>query len=78
MASLVIESNNRGNLKLLAKLAKQLGDKAKIVVDKPIEIQLKKLTLEEKHLVSAFKQGDLLKTGKLKMIDAKAFLNDLR
>jgi len=78
MASLVIESNNRGNLKLLAKLAKQLGDKAKIVVDKPIEIQLKKLTLEEKHLVSAFKQGDLLKTGQLKMIDAKAFLNDLR
>lgn len=33
MASLVIESNNPQNLKLLAKLAKQLGDKAKIVVE---------------------------------------------
>lgn len=76
MASLVIESNNTENLKLLAKLAKQLGDKAKIVVSQPTKNQ--KLTQEEKHLISAFKQGDLLKQGKLETVDAKAFLNDLR
>lgn len=76
MASLVIESNNAENLKLLAKLAKQLGDKAKILADQPIKKQ--KLSQEEKHLVSAFKQGNLLKEGKLKTVDAKAFLNDLR
>ncbi len=78
MASLVIESNNPQNLKLLAKLAKQLGDKAKIVVEELKEKDLQKLTQEEKHLISAFKQGDLLKVGKLKTVDAKAFLNDLR
>ncbi len=78
MASLVIESNNQENLKLLAKLARQLGDKAKLVADKPVESLVPKLTQEEKHLVSAFKQGDLLKKGKLKTVDAKTFLDDLR
>lgn len=75
MASLIIESSNYENLKLLAKLAKQLGDKAKMIADQPVQKQ--KLTQEEKHLVGAFKQGDLLKEGKLKTVDAKAFLNDL-
>lgn len=75
MASLVIESSNPENLKLLAKLAKQLGDKAKIVVNQPAKNH--KLTQEEKHLISAFKQSDLLKEGKLKTVDAKTFLNDL-
>ncbi|MVN21833.1 hypothetical protein [Mucilaginibacter arboris] len=73
MASLIIESNNPKNLKILAKLAKQLGDKAKMVTDKPVENQLQKLTQEEKHLLSAFKQADLLKAGKLTTVDAKAF-----
>ncbi len=36
------------------------------------------LTEEEKHIVSALKQADLLKVGKLEKRDAKAFLNDLR
>ncbi len=76
MESLVIESNNPENLKLLAKLAKPLGDTAKIFSAKPAKNQ--SLTQEELHLISAFKQGDLLKTGKLKTVDAKAFLNDLR
>lgn len=78
MASLVIESTNKENLKLLAKLAKQLGDKAKMLADKPVRNHGLKLSQEEKHLVSAFKQGDLLKAGKLKTVDAKEFLNDLR
>lgn len=76
MPSLVIESNNTKNLQLLAKLAKQLGDKAKIISTKSVKKQ--SLTQEEAHLVSAFKQGDLLKSGKLKTTDAKSFLNDLR
>lgn len=75
MASLVIESNNPENLKLLAK---QLGGKAKLIADKPVERLVPALTQEEKHLVSAFKQGDLLKEGKLKTVDAKAFLDGLR
>ncbi|RYE28629.1 MAG: hypothetical protein EOP42_16375 [Sphingobacteriaceae bacterium] len=72
MPSLLIESDNTKNLKLLAKLAKQLGDKAKIVSKK------NSLTPEEVHLVSAFKQGDLLKSNQLKTVDAREFLNDLR
>lgn len=76
MPSLVIESDNTKNLQLLAKLAKQLGDKAKIISTKSVIKQA--LTNEESHLVSAFKQGDLLKAGQLEMVDAREFLNDLR
>ncbi|RYY06949.1 MAG: hypothetical protein EOP43_04735 [Sphingobacteriaceae bacterium] len=76
MPSLVIESDNKKNLQLLAKLAKQLGDKAKIVSAKSVKTQ--SLTTEEAHLVSAFKQVDLLKSDLLKTIDAREFLNDLR
>lgn len=76
MASLLIESNNMKNLKLMAKLAKQLGDKAKIISTE--SIKKNSLTPEEVHLVSAFKQGDLLKSGKLKTVNARDFLNDLR
>jgi hypothetical protein len=35
------------------------------------------LTKEEKQMVSALKQADLLKEDKLEKIDAKAFLNNL-
>lgn len=76
MPSLVIESDNTKNLQLLAKLAKQLGDKAKIISAKSITKQ--SLTTEEAHLVSAFKQGDQLKSNQLKTIDARGFLNGLR
>ncbi len=77
MASLVIESNKPENLRLLAKLAKQLGDKAKLVTDKSTKNLVHKLTKEERHLVSTFKQADLLEAGELKTVNAKKFLNDL-
>jgi hypothetical protein len=51
--------------------------KVKKVVEKPDKNQRHKLSQEEKYLISAFKQGDLLKEGKLKTIDAKAFLTDI-
>ncbi|WP_419801404.1 hypothetical protein [Mucilaginibacter sp.] len=51
--------------------------KVKKVVEKPNKNQRQKLSQEEKHLISAYKQGYLLKAGKLKMVDAKAFLTEL-
>ena len=52
-------------------ILKELGISFKDVKDKP-------LTLEEQHIVSALKQADLLKQGKLHTVDAKEFLNELR
>ena len=43
-----------------------------------ISFKDKPLTLEEQHIVSALKQADLLKQGKLHTVDAKEFLNELR
>ena len=77
MASLIIKSSKPENLKLLAKLAKQLGDKAKLISAETNKKEIQNLTQEEKHVINAFKQGDLLKIGKLKTVDAKDFLNGL-
>jgi len=52
-------------------ILKELGISFKAIKDKP-------LTQEEKHIVSALKQADLLKEGKLQTVDAKKFLNELR
>lgn len=51
-------------------ILKELGISFKAVKDKP-------LTQEEKHIVSALKQIDLLSEGKLQTVDAKKFLNEL-
>ena len=52
-------------------ILKELGITFKAVKDKP-------LSGEEKHIVSALKQTDLLNEGKLQTMDAKTFLDDLR
>lgn len=52
-------------------ILKELVINFKAVKDKP-------LTQEEKHIVGALKQADLLKEGKLQTVDAKKFLNELR
>ena len=62
------------NLHLLSKLSIQLDDKANYFIRKSKK-QL--LTQEEVHIISAFKQADLQKAGKLKTVDAKEFLNNL-
>ena len=52
-------------------ILKELGISFRAVKEKP-------LTEEEAHVVSALKQADLLKEGKLQRVDAKKFLDDLR
>lgn len=51
-------------------ILKELGISFKAIKAKP-------LTQEEKHIVNALKQADLLKEGKLPTMDAKKFLNEL-
>lgn len=51
-------------------ILKELGVTFKSVKSSPF-------SEEERHIVSALKQADLLKEGKLETVDAKKFLNDL-
>ena len=52
-------------------ILKELGITFKTVKDKP-------LTQQEKHIVSALKQADLLEEGQLQTVDAKEFFDELR
>ena len=51
-------------------ILKELGITFKAVKDKP-------LTQQEKHILSALKQADLLEEGQLQTVDAKEFLDEL-